>query len=410
MPDQTSFMHYLGHGVGKVRLNTWDELTAAADGGLLEETQWVELKEMLSPGKPGNRELAKDLAALSVHGGVLIIGVRDKTFELVGIDVDQVGSYTSRISQVASMSIHPPLSPVTSPPIVNPEDESKAVLVVEVPASAVAPHMANERYWGRSSDGVRALSDPEVRALISARDNSDSTFLARLKAMPANDPVNDRVIDAPTGNGHIFLLAEPCAPVVGRDSDFDLAPVVCNEVGDQSRNAVGALRDRTRDPRGLGMAYPSAAEPVVERWHEDHIGHLLVFDDSSVEFVSGGGTYFRRGSRFGGDSMELVGTGVVVIAVREFLQLIEVLSLKHWGYTGQWRVGLHITSLKGKPVTFNDIWRSGMTFPTDVVTAALTTSPATWEDGVDPVARKLLAGFLRAIGCDKWELDNIIGR
>lgn len=67
-------IHYLGPTVGKVPLRTCDEIKAAAVGGLLEESPWVELKETLTPDRGGNRELAKDLAALSVNGDVLNIG------------------------------------------------------------------------------------------------------------------------------------------------------------------------------------------------------------------------------------------------------------------------------------------------------------------------------------------------
>ncbi|MGL4831506.1 MAG: hypothetical protein ACRCWS_02840, partial [Propionibacteriaceae bacterium] len=145
---------------------------------------------------------------------------------------------------------------------------------------------------------------------ISPRENSDSTFLARLKAMPANDPGNDRAIDAPTGNGHIFLLAEPCAPISGRDVQADIAPVIWNEIVNHATGGVlGSLTERTRDSRGLGLAFPVAAEQTIERQNEDDVAHLLVLDeDNSIEFVSGGGTYYRRGGPGGEDGTELVGT------------------------------------------------------------------------------------------------------
>lgn len=109
--------------------------------------------------------------------------------------------------------------------------------------------------------------------------------------------------------------------------------------------------------------------------------------------------------------MEVIGTGVIISAVREFLDLVRVLSLQHWGYQGQWRVGLHVTGLEGKHVSFNDIMRRDVTFPRDTLTAQITTSPAAWEEGaLDPVARQLLAGFLRAIGCETWDLDTVANR
>lgn len=108
-------VHYLGPGRPLTSLSTWDEVVDAANGGLLEENQWCELKAMLPPSSKGtNLELARDLASLSVFGGALIIGVADKTLDVVGVD-DDVEGLKSRISQVAGMTITPPLSPVSPP-------------------------------------------------------------------------------------------------------------------------------------------------------------------------------------------------------------------------------------------------------------------------------------------------------
>jgi|GEM_PF-6821858 len=50
-----AMLHYLGPTVGRIPLSTLDEVRQAASGGLLEETQWVELKEKPSPSsKPTN--------------------------------------------------------------------------------------------------------------------------------------------------------------------------------------------------------------------------------------------------------------------------------------------------------------------------------------------------------------------
>lgn len=403
-------IHYLGPTVGKIPLATWDQIESAAHGGAFEESQWVELKEMIPRGKPTNIELARDLASLSVHGGVLIVGIKDKTCEVVGTNVQGL---RDRISQVASMQVHPPLSPVIYPDVLPPNgDLDTSILVIEVPASPQAPHMVDGAYWGRSSNGKRKLADPEVRDLLAARSRTDAAFKERLLAMVADDPVNQRVMDAPTGNGHVYLLAEPCAPVTGRAADFDLASAVRNGVGSNPKNNVlGALSERARDPLGLAMAYPAAAEPNAERWHEDRVAYLLVRDeDSSVEFVSGGGTYFRRGGPRGEQDVEAVGTNIIIGAVREFLELIKDLSLTHWGYTGQWRIGLHVTGLDGKPLSFSDLRFNNMTFPRDTVTSQIVTSPATWDEGIDPVAKQILAGFLRAIGRATWDLDDVIER
>ncbi|NHB84707.1 hypothetical protein G7085_09045 [Tessaracoccus sp. HDW20] len=102
----------------------------------------------------------------------------------------------------------------------------------------------------------------------------------------------------------------------------------------------------------------------MERRHEDMLCHLLCLDeDSSLEFVSGGGTMYRpRGFREEG-AIEVVGTTTILKSTLQFFQLIGELSLRHWGYAGQWRVGIHVTNLAGKEVSFNDFLRRGTTFP-----------------------------------------------
>ena len=65
---------YLGPTLGVVTFSTWSQLVEAAEGGLLEESGWCELKEMATrPGsnkKDANLEMARDLASLSADGRV----------------------------------------------------------------------------------------------------------------------------------------------------------------------------------------------------------------------------------------------------------------------------------------------------------------------------------------------------
>ena len=69
---------YLGPHKPRFQAESWDDVVAAAAAGVLDETHWVELKQAVpATSKPANLELAKDLASLSVDGGVLIIGIAD---------------------------------------------------------------------------------------------------------------------------------------------------------------------------------------------------------------------------------------------------------------------------------------------------------------------------------------------
>ena len=69
---------YVGPGKPVLRATGWDDVVAAAQTGALAETQWVELKVALpASASAPNLELARDLASLSIDGGVLVIGVKD---------------------------------------------------------------------------------------------------------------------------------------------------------------------------------------------------------------------------------------------------------------------------------------------------------------------------------------------
>lgn len=104
---------YLGPRKPRFRAESWDDVVAAATAGVLDETHWVELKQAVpAANKPANLELARDMASLSVDGGVLIVGIADArgaAGDVVGTDL---AGLQSRIAQVASGRISPPL-PVT---------------------------------------------------------------------------------------------------------------------------------------------------------------------------------------------------------------------------------------------------------------------------------------------------------
>lgn len=69
---------YIGPGKPWLQAGSWDDLIAAAQVGNLLETQWCESKLAVPASSTrANDELAKDLASLSVDGGVLLIGIRD---------------------------------------------------------------------------------------------------------------------------------------------------------------------------------------------------------------------------------------------------------------------------------------------------------------------------------------------
>lgn len=394
---------YLGPAMGVVSFSAWSELVEAAGGGLLEESVWCELKEMATPTgtakKDANLEMARDLASLSVDGGLLIYGVRDKDLEVVGCDTSGLAD---RISQVSVTRIHPPLSPTIQPVLAHPEDDNLAVLVVQVPPSPLAPHMVDGSYWGRSSNGKRKLDDAEVRRLLLQRDRGEDAFLSRLTGLEARDPLVDYIEGHPTGNGHIYLVAEPCAPVVR--SDEPQGPAALRQ-GIRSSGWHGTVPDctyRAFDPTGEAYAsVPTHGNPVASQY-ERRLCHVLLKDDSSIEVVSGGGTaeYETQPGR----PAKFLFAGLASALAVQTLQLIQSRSLA-WGYTGPWRVGLRVTKTRGTIYNTNDVFTQMPTFTADeyiktTLVQGVNASPLEQAQG-------LLKGLYRGLGIESQTVDQI---
>ena len=387
---------YLGPTLGVVTFSTWSQLIDAAEGGLLEESAWCELKEMATrPGsskKDANLEMARDLASLSVDGGILIYGVRDKDLAVVGCDTTGLAD---RIAQVSATRIKPPLSPAILPSLENPDDDSLAVLIVQVPPSPLAPHMVDQSYWGRSSNGKRKLEDAEVRRLLLQRDRGEDAFRTRLIALEDHDPLVGHIQDHPTGNGHVYLVAEPTAPVA-RDDGLQEWGRIRDALRPSRSGRWGTVADCTRySPHPAGEAYATVetnAEPQAARY-ERHLCHVLIQDDGSIEVVSGGGTAERESQD--GTVTKYLDVGLVSTLTVQTLQMVEGWS-KAWGYTGTWRVGLRVTNTFGAVRTTHDWFGRSPAFKADEYVA--TTVMQGIGDASLDLAQPLLKGLYRGLG------------
>jgi hypothetical protein len=142
---------------------TPDALRAALDGGVFGEGHVFDVKEKLSPGPSGNRDLAVDVASFAVDGGVIVVGVREnkemRTFEL---DPVPLAGLAERVDQVARSRVDPPVQ-VTCVELV--AGDGHGFLVINVPQSPLAPHMVDGRYRGRGDTTNIVLPDAEVRRL-----------------------------------------------------------------------------------------------------------------------------------------------------------------------------------------------------------------------------------------------------
>ena len=187
---------------------TETELERAIAAGEVRETASFDAKAALPP--PGrNKDLAKDICAMTVDGGVLLYGLGgdDPTRPNSLQPIDLAGA-AERIDQVAQTGIsEPPALDIRD--IASSTQDGRGYLVVAIPASPRAPHMlilrGDNRYWGRGATGNRLLSEGEVARLYARRDRWE---MDRRELM-------QQALDArpfPAGDhGDICLVARPVA-------------------------------------------------------------------------------------------------------------------------------------------------------------------------------------------------------
>jgi hypothetical protein len=389
---------YLGTGRERwVPAAYGDVVTAAADG-LLDENHYVELKQEIPLGRGNNRELARDLAALAVDGGVLAVGIADADGAAgMVVDVD-LGGLADRIDQVARTAVDPPLS-VLCRILPNPAAADRGVLLVEVPASAEAPHMVDGRYWGRTDRGKYPLPDAEVRRLLAAQAGRAVAAAELLDRFVAASPIM-----AGNPQGSLFLMAVP----------LTARPDAAAEVlfGDGAVARLTALRDRAQAEVPDGNAFEPTLRAATE--YEPAVDgaalltrrdgrepywpgflDLQLGENGSVQLACGRGT-----DEVGQDPYrrKVILAGLVINLTRATLALAAAL-VDETGYIGSWDLGLALTRLDGAVEL--EMSRRIMGFPrpypgheyrrtTTATTAELTDAPAA-------VSARLVRPLLRAL-------------
>jgi hypothetical protein len=154
-----------------------EEIEKAINSGSLEETAIFDAKQAL-PSK--NIEIAKDIAAMSNDGGVIIYGIgEDENNQLRNLAPFNLDGQPERIASIIQTSIaEPPQFHIYT--ITTKNDVAKGYIIVVVPPSERAPHMvivnSDNRYYGRNAKGNILLTEAEVSRLYERRKNLDTNL------------------------------------------------------------------------------------------------------------------------------------------------------------------------------------------------------------------------------------------
>lgn len=143
----------------------------------LGEDNFLELKEVrFAGGKirgPEQNDLADELAAFAnSRGGVLLLGVHDKTREVLGIPIDRLDAVEALVRQACEDSIKPPAAPVIER--LSLSDHSgveQPVIRVEV-APSLFVHQSPSGYFHRIGSSKRPIPPDQLARLFQQRSQS----------------------------------------------------------------------------------------------------------------------------------------------------------------------------------------------------------------------------------------------
>lgn len=372
---------------------------SAVKEGALDERHDFDAKREL-PGS--NKELAKDIAAMTTDGGMLVYGVaedeNDQPRVLSPIDLNGV---TQRIDQVAQHSIS------GNPHIEFQElrrdgDEGRGYLLVRIPASPEAPHQVtvgdDRRFYGRSATGNRRLSETEIARLYERRRSQAvdrEAILGEVIAASGAAKPESGV------EGFLHAFAYPAVP---DDALWDTA--VAASQGEQP--LLQALREAimsVRSPWG-GTSLSSGANwrrRGADKWSFDSAANYetppplrkiaradLSMDGRCALFY--GGAADQRGDNF------IVYERGIVLTLAQFLAAVATLY-ERGGVHGPVDVGTAVVGIQGAISSFlvNDLMNIPTPYAEDVAIRHLRCQASELQDDLTAITRSLTGRLVRAL-------------
>jgi hypothetical protein len=390
------------------------DLQAAVDGGLFEESHHLDLKKAPS-SKGDNKELARDLSSFAVDGGALIIGVQEnkesRTFELAP---QPLNGLSEKVEQVARTIPDPPLTVITEE-IGSATDDGTGYLVVHIPAGPVAPHMVDNRYFGRGDKTKYRMGDAEVVSLHTRRRNTEADTLALLRKEMEEDPLRD--VGA---QSHLFLVAQPtagrrdmCLPITGAQ-DWNLHLHTLIKRVQESKELRAALANQGFSPdlgdahqghwRARGVARSSAGLKSDRtyapegRWGDEDVIEVQLFEDGGLRlFKARLSDSLRERHTKEGEAEQVLFDAAAVILARQMLELIRLIC-EDVGYHGNWAVAVGANRLRGRRGhSGQSHFPSNHRYSADTYEESTGATLAELREAPGTVTRRLLGPLLRSL-------------
>lgn len=395
------------------------DLLAAANSRQAEEGDHLELKRELAPGDRGNKELAKDLAAMALGGGVILVGVDEGP--PVRLTAMPLSGQRERVEDIAQNGVDPPVRCRVAVIRCQPPSEAEGYLVITVPVSDDAPHATGYRFYGRMGTTSQPLKHIQVRRLFQDAGRRSTT--GQGTTVWADDAPIERLLDewvqadpSPDDQrrqAHVFAVARPrqaasqmLQDVVGTDYEgWTRRSIV--EGRDTLTHAwspdIGGLSRWWRVPGGwIGTSDHGPWQTMTEK-RETHWITMELREDGTVRLFNG------RGSDLYGQAeviIELIIGGTVRRAVEAAVRVSDAT-----GYEGPWDVAVAVTSLRGKVSYFrlNNWWVDAHElppYPEDTYREGWSGPTAELRD-VDAVVERLVGPLNRTLTEGRFQLPAV---
>ncbi len=143
----------------------------------LGEDSLLELKVMMFSGEkvkgPSRSDLADEVAALAnAHGGVLVLGVDDRTKEVLGIPLDRLDTAERFAHEVCFDSIKPPVQArIERILLAGTDGTERPILRIDIPRSPFV-HKSPGGYWHRVGSAKREMAPEYLVRLLQQRSQS----------------------------------------------------------------------------------------------------------------------------------------------------------------------------------------------------------------------------------------------
>ena len=227
----------------------------------LGEDSTLELKQVLLAGSkvaaPRRDEFADELASMANgRGGTILLGVEDKSREILGIPVDRLDAVEAWVREICNDSVKPPLDmEIQKIELPSADGSLVAVICVEIVRSLFV-HKSPSGYFRRVGSSKREMSPELLARLFQERSQSR---VIRFDESPVPRTAPENLDDGLTRR---FLREDG----VLTEDDLRKLRIVANDEDDIARITVAGMLLCTRDPgQWMPHAQIQAVSYVGER-------------------------------------------------------------------------------------------------------------------------------------------------